>query len=109
MQLPISQLFVLLAAGSAVFQVVAQQTDSDLLQRDVVDAIGARETTPEYISLGRRALEEFRHESRDQAIRIERSLEHLERRGKSVCYAGCNQFTGANKQACWRKCDAIWK
>ncbi|KAJ3504367.1 hypothetical protein NLJ89_g7970 [Agrocybe chaxingu] len=102
--------FLAAAATSVLGQVDGVNVD-DIFERDLTspeDHLEARDVHTN-LALALRELEEVRQRSLDHAYHVKRTMETLERRSRSTCYAACAaQFSGANKIACWKKCDAIW-
>ncbi|KAF4616698.1 hypothetical protein D9613_008601 [Agrocybe pediades] len=93
-------LIVLAAVASSVLaQAAGNEFVDDVLARD--DSFAGEKITA-------REFSDIHSRHADEIFEAKRDLERLERRSRSVCYAGCNVFTGHNKVACWRKCDAIW-
>ncbi|KAJ3509404.1 hypothetical protein NLJ89_g5244 [Agrocybe chaxingu] len=101
--------FLAAAATSVLGQVDGVNVD-DMFERDLdsEDHLEARDVHTN-LALAVRELEEVRQRSLDHAYHVKRTMETLERRSRSTCYAACAvQFSGANKIACMRRCDKIW-
>ncbi|CAA7265517.1 unnamed protein product [Cyclocybe aegerita] len=106
-------LFLFAATTSVLGQVDGSVELDDLFGRDVLseggDQLEARDVHNN-IALALRELDEIRQRSLEHAFYVRRSIEQLERRSRSACYAACaKQYTGQNKINCMRRCDAIWK
>ncbi|KAF9561418.1 hypothetical protein CPC08DRAFT_801340 [Agrocybe pediades] len=85
-------------ASSVVAQGAGNEFVDDILARD--------DFSGEQISA--RELSELHARHADEIFEAKRGIERLERRTRMTCYAACATLTGANKIACWKKCDAIW-
>ncbi|KIM42288.1 hypothetical protein M413DRAFT_10466 [Hebeloma cylindrosporum] len=90
----------ILALALAATSVLAQGA-----QPGIVDEVLARDDSFDH-SL--REIEDVHARNVEEIHYVKRDLERLERRGRMACYAACAAFTGANKVACWRRCDKIW-
>ncbi|KAF9555096.1 hypothetical protein CPC08DRAFT_712278 [Agrocybe pediades] len=98
MKLIAAPIFLLAAFATTVLaQAAGSDYVDDLLSRDDLEG-----------SITAREVAEIHARHADEIFEAKRDLERLERRSRSVCYAGCNQFTGQNKINCWKKCDKIW-
>ncbi|KAF9546512.1 hypothetical protein CPC08DRAFT_755584 [Agrocybe pediades] len=73
-----------------------------------VDDLFERDDDLTMMQINARDFEELQSRHAEEIFFAKRDLERLERRSKSVCYAGCQSLSGDNKQACYKKCDKIW-
>ncbi|KAF4616697.1 hypothetical protein D9613_008600 [Agrocybe pediades] len=96
------------AAPLVILAAVATTVLAQAAGNEFVDDVLARDDTFASEKITAREFTEIHSRHADEVHQFRRDVERLERRGRMACYAACNVFTGHNKVACWRKCDAIW-